>query len=63
MLREPTLDPLSPGIARDTYQHRRAAMDWGSRFVLERIHKMLEVAIDREDVQATRLAAAMVNRY
>ena len=62
MLREPTLDPLSPGIARDTYQHRRAAMHWGSRFVLERIHKMLEVAIDRDDVQATRLAAAMLVR-
>jgi hypothetical protein len=62
MLREPTLDPLSPGIAFDTYQHRRAAMHWGSRVVLERVHKVLEAAISRDDIRAARLAAAILVR-
>lgn len=61
MLREPILDPLKPDIARNTYGHRRAALHWGSRFVLERTHRRLEVAAGRNDPEAARLHVAMLN--
>ena len=62
MLREPILDPLKPGIAQKTYGHRRAAMHWGSRFVLERTHKRLEAAAGRKDPEAATLHVAMLER-
>jgi hypothetical protein len=62
MLREPILDPLKPNIARKTYGHRRAALHWGSRFVLERTHERLEVAAGRNDPEAARLHVAELER-
>ena len=62
MLRAPILDPLKPDIACNTYGHRRAALHWGSRFVLERTHRRLEVAAGRNDPEAARLHVAMLER-
>jgi hypothetical protein len=62
MLREPTLDALVPGMAKDTYYHRRAALHWGSRSVLERIRARSEAAVSRDDVDAVRLSFAMLAR-
>jgi hypothetical protein len=62
MLREPTLDALVPGMAKDTYYHRRAALHWGSRSVLERVRARLDAAVSRDDVDTARLSFAMLAR-
>jgi hypothetical protein len=62
MLREPTLDALVPGMAKDSYYHRRAALHWGSRSVLERVRARLDAAVSRDDVDTARLSFAMLAR-
>jgi hypothetical protein len=62
MLREPTLDAFVPGMAKDTYYHRRAALHWGSRSVLERVRARLDAAVSRDDVDTVRLSFAMLAR-
>ena len=57
MLRAPILDPLKPDIACNTYGHRRAALHWGSRFVLERTHRRLEVAAGHLSRREPRLCS------
>jgi hypothetical protein len=62
MLREPVLDPLRPGIARDTYNHRRAALHTASRILLMDLMARCVRAARRNDVADTRRAAAALTR-
>lgn len=54
MWREPTIDPLSPGAARDTYNCNRAALHWVSRLVLDRLTANCRAACERDDLAAVR---------
>lgn len=52
--RQPTLDPLTPGAARDTFYGKRAALHWVSRFVLDRLISNYRAACERDDVAAVQ---------
>src|SRR4051812_34334230 len=57
MLQDGNLDPLLPNIARDTYNHRRAALLTGGRLLLEeRIAECL-AAGERRDEAAVQQKA------
>jgi hypothetical protein len=56
MLTEPMLDPLKDRIARDTYNHRRASLHFGSR-------NLLMDLIDRCQTAAERNEPATVQRW
>jgi hypothetical protein len=54
MWREGSLDPLRDGIARDTYNYRRAALFTGSKLFLESLIAECIAAGERLDVAAAR---------
>jgi hypothetical protein len=57
MLRERELDPLRPGIARDTYNHRRAALRTAGRhWLMERVERCISAG-QRKDAAEARLWA------
>lgn len=61
MMREVNLDPLREGIARDTYNFRRAALHSGSRMVLETmIAKLMAAAETRDAAVAKRIARELL---
>lgn len=62
MWREPVLDPLLPGIARDTYNFRRAALHWAGRLVLERAISQCYAAGQRDDLPSVQRWAAILLR-
>jgi hypothetical protein len=62
MWREGCLDPLRDGIARDTYNYRRAALLTGSKLFLESLIANLMAAGDRRDVAAARQHAGELLR-
>jgi hypothetical protein len=62
MLREPTLDALLRGIALDTFYHRRAALHWCSRWVLERFRGKWDAAVSRNDVAAAKSIVGVLAR-
>lgn len=54
MWREKILDPLRPGIARDTYLHRRAALHFMSRYWLTHYSNLCVQAAERNDIRAVQ---------
>jgi hypothetical protein len=62
MLRECELDPLRPGIARATYNHRRAALHTAGRHLLMKFVKRCVSAGERDDAAAARLWADVLLR-
>jgi hypothetical protein len=62
MWREGNLDPLKDGIARDTYNYRRAALLTGSKLFLEGLIAQCMAAGDRRDAAATRQHASELLR-
>jgi hypothetical protein len=62
MLREPVLDPLRTGIARDTYNHRRGALHTASRIVLMDLMARCVRAARRNDVADIQRTAAALTR-
>jgi hypothetical protein len=52
MSRETVIDPLRPGDARDTYNVRRAALHWGTRWFFERLTVKLETSWSAGDAKA-----------
>src|SRR5664279_992028 len=62
MLREPVLDALKPGIARDTYNCRRAALHTGSRVLIENLMARCARAGQRNDVLAVQRIAGTLLR-
>jgi len=62
MLREPVLDALKPGIARDTYNCRRAALHTGSRVLIENLMARCARAGKRNDVSAVQRIAGTLLR-
>ncbi|MDQ2079051.1 hypothetical protein RA307_02575 [Xanthobacteraceae bacterium Astr-EGSB] len=62
MWREPVLDPLRPGDARDTYEGRRAALHTVSRILLEDFIDRCVKAGERNDIAAVQHAAAVLVR-
>lgn len=63
MWRGPVLDPLTPGIALDTYYHRRAALHKVSRSVLEPLHAKCFAAAERKNFVAVQQYAAALVRF
>jgi hypothetical protein len=57
LIREENLDPFKKGIARDTYNFRRAALHTGSRMLLEAMIAKLMAAGDRRDAAAAKRIA------
>lgn len=60
MLREPVLDALRPGMARDTYTHRRASLHAGSRILLTKLMALLVKAGDSFDSALGRRVGAVL---
>lgn len=62
MLREPVLDPLRSGIARDTYSHRRASLHTASRILIMELMARCVRAARRNDFADIQGAAAALIR-
>jgi hypothetical protein len=62
MWREPVLDPLRPGDARDTYLHRRASLHAASWFWLAHLVAGCFAAAHRKDFAAVQRWAAILVR-
>lgn len=62
MWREPKIDALRPGIARDTYNHRRASLHVASYIMLSDLSATCMAAGDRNDQAAIQLWAAVLLR-
>lgn len=62
MLQEGTLDPLRPKMARDTYNHRRAALLTGGRLFLEERIAECVAAGERRDAVAVEQHARELSR-
>jgi hypothetical protein len=56
------LDPLEEGIARDTYNFRRAALHTGGKLVLQALIAQCMAAGERQDAAAAKVKAAALLR-
>lgn len=62
MWREPRLDPLRSGMARDTYNHRRAAMHFTGRYLVTKFTDELMAAAAQNDIASVQSCAAKLKR-
>ena len=62
MLREARLDPLRPGIARDTYNHRRASLHFSGRYLIAKLIRELMAAAEQNDHTLIQDCAAKLKR-
>jgi hypothetical protein len=62
MWRAGDLDPLKPGIALDTYYHRRAALHFVGSLLLEHATGACLTAIERRDVAEIKTSATKLRR-
>ena len=49
MLESHSLDPFVSGMAFDTFYHRRAALHFGGVFVIRKLVKLIDLAIQKQD--------------
>jgi len=63
MWREPTLDALAPSIALDTFYHRRAALHWVGRSLLEDFRAKCFAAAECGDAAVAKRRAAILLRF
>ena len=56
------LDPLKPGIALDTYYHRRAALHFVGSLMLENAARACLTAIDRRDAAEVKSSARKLSK-
>jgi len=56
------LDPLKEGVALDTYYHRRAALHYGGKLVLEGLIDQCLAARERQDTAMVRDWARITSR-
>ena len=62
MLAERVLDPLKERIARDTYNHRRASLHFGSRELLMALIDQCQTAAERNEPTIIQRTAAELHR-